>query len=485
MTAAIPSARSSAWSLQHLSAQELFVGLERLVRQDREVTAALLAHLAEVDERRLYREAACPSLFAYCTERLHLSEPAAYKRVHAARTARAFPVIFDMVARGELHIAAVILLAPYLTAGNHRDLLAAATHRSKRAVEQLLAVRYPRLAVPDSVRRLPACPRAGMALGTEATGPGAALGTEATGSGQDAILSPTMPAAKPVTGLPAAAPAPASAPARPDASPRAAARPDAPRPGPTAVEATVPGAAPQPATLGAGPASTGPPAASAPVPAPVPASTAAACLTPGPVRAGAVLVPLSADRYRVQFTATRHVRDRLREAQDLMRREVPDGDLNTVIGAALDLLVRELMRKKFATTDRPRATAASGEGSRTRRVPAAIRRQVGVRDGYQCTFVDAEGRRCPERGGLEFHHCDPLGRGGEHRVDRITLRCQAHHALATEREWGAAHVAAAITARRAQARRAPAEGAGTTPAGAAPEPRPPPARRPRMGASGA
>ena len=76
--------------------------------------------------------------------------------MRAARAARDFPVIFDMVARGELHLAAVTLLAPHLTAANHRELLAAAVHRSKRAVEELVAARFPASDVPASVRKLPA-----------------------------------------------------------------------------------------------------------------------------------------------------------------------------------------------------------------------------------------------------------------------------------------------------------------------------------------
>ena len=128
---------ASPWSLAHLPAAEVLGRLDRLVTQDRRLTAVLLAHLAEVDARQLYLEAACSSTFGYCVERLHFSEDAAYKRVRAARAARQFPRIFELVARGELHLAAVTLLAPHLTEDNHRDLLAAAAHQSTRAVEEL------------------------------------------------------------------------------------------------------------------------------------------------------------------------------------------------------------------------------------------------------------------------------------------------------------------------------------------------------------
>ncbi|MFH0899433.1 MAG: hypothetical protein V2A73_02265, partial [Pseudomonadota bacterium] len=52
------------------------------------------------------RASATSSIFAYCTERLHMSEGVAYHRIMAARAARRFPVIFELVAEGALHLAA-------------------------------------------------------------------------------------------------------------------------------------------------------------------------------------------------------------------------------------------------------------------------------------------------------------------------------------------------------------------------------------------
>src|SRR6059036_1694446 len=125
-----------AYSLSHVSDHELFRGLASLVGQDRATTAELLAHIAEFDARRLYLPAAYPSMYAYCVHELRLSEDAAYKRIQAARVARRFPVIFEALADGRLHLAAVGLLAPHLTRENADDLLAAAAHRTKAEVEE-------------------------------------------------------------------------------------------------------------------------------------------------------------------------------------------------------------------------------------------------------------------------------------------------------------------------------------------------------------
>src|SRR5712691_4140256 len=145
-----------AYSLSHLSDPELLRGLASLVAQDRATTAEMLAHLAEVDARRLYLPAAYPSMYAYCVHELRLSEDAACKRIQAARVARQFPVVFEALADGRLHLTAVGLLAPHLTPENANDLLAVAAHRTKSEIEELLAKRFPRSETMALVAALPA-----------------------------------------------------------------------------------------------------------------------------------------------------------------------------------------------------------------------------------------------------------------------------------------------------------------------------------------
>jgi len=84
------------------------------------------------------------SLFAYCTEVLHLSELEAYLRITAARAARLHPVLLAMLREGSLHLTAVAKLAPHLTRENRETLLGRAAHRTKREVEELIGGRRPR-----------------------------------------------------------------------------------------------------------------------------------------------------------------------------------------------------------------------------------------------------------------------------------------------------------------------------------------------------
>jgi len=87
-----------AYRLDHLSDHDLLRALAALVAQECTTTASLLAHIAEVDARRLYLPAGYPSMYAYCLGELRLSEDAAFKRIQAARMARQFPMVFELLA---------------------------------------------------------------------------------------------------------------------------------------------------------------------------------------------------------------------------------------------------------------------------------------------------------------------------------------------------------------------------------------------------
>jgi hypothetical protein len=136
------------YSLSHLSDGALLSGLSSLAAWDRATTAELLAHLAEVDERKLYLPAAYPSMLDYCVRELHMSEDTALKRIRVARVARDFPAIFEMVADGRLNPSAVLLLKPYLGPDTAKELLGAAAHKTRSEIERMLADRFPCLDRP-------------------------------------------------------------------------------------------------------------------------------------------------------------------------------------------------------------------------------------------------------------------------------------------------------------------------------------------------
>ena len=142
-------------SISSMSDRELLGHIARVAGDERHLTADLLALIGECDTRRLYLGEGCSSLFTYCTQVLHFSEHAAYHRIEGARAARQFPVILELIAEGSVTLTTVALLRPHLTLDNHKGLLAAARHRTKREVEHQIACLAPTPDAKALVRRLP------------------------------------------------------------------------------------------------------------------------------------------------------------------------------------------------------------------------------------------------------------------------------------------------------------------------------------------
>jgi hypothetical protein len=331
-------------TLTSLSDQELIRRLRELLGQSRRVEADLVAHIGEVDARRLYAREAAPSMFAYCTEVLHLSEAEAYLRIAVARASREHPVLSEMLADGRLHLTSIAKLAPHLTRENRDAVLARASHRSKRDIEALVAELSPRPDAPTVVRRMP----------------------------------------EPGADRTASAPVPLEL------------RPDG-----------VGGRTP---------------------PAPQPAPPAS-------------IEPLAPARYKVQFTASGELIQKLDRLKALMRSSVPDGDLAAILEDAVTEKLARLEARRFARTDTPRKHLGDATSSpRSRYIPAPVRRAVYERDGGRCRYVDAQGRRCTARDRLEYHHRRPFGYGGDHDPDNLSLMCRAHNAYLAEVDYGTERV---------------------------------------------
>jgi hypothetical protein len=142
-------------SIQSLTDEQLLSHLKSAASRERETTAHLIALLAEMDARTIYLAEGYASLFVYCTRCLHLSEHAAYGRIEAARVARRFPIVLELLTGGSITLTTVCVLASHLNEENHRKLLEAARHRSKREVEQQVAALAPKPDVPSEIRKLP------------------------------------------------------------------------------------------------------------------------------------------------------------------------------------------------------------------------------------------------------------------------------------------------------------------------------------------
>jgi hypothetical protein len=142
------------WTLSGVSDGELQGRLKELLRAGGRTEARVVAHLAEVDARRLHLQGA-PSLFRYCLDELGLSESEAWYRICAARAGRKFPLVFELLEKRELHLTAIALLSKHLTEENHRELLVQARGQTKPQILESLVRRWPKTDVSSHLRRIP------------------------------------------------------------------------------------------------------------------------------------------------------------------------------------------------------------------------------------------------------------------------------------------------------------------------------------------
>jgi hypothetical protein len=359
------------WQLGTLTDSALLDGLQRVVGAGRQLLAELLAHLCEVEDRRLHLDAGYSSMFAYCTGRLRLSEDEAYRRIEVARLARRVPRVYSLIAEGRLSLSAAALLKPYILTPNINELVEVVSDKPVQAAREALAAYFPRPDIAPSIRKLPASTPRPSAPGGPLFDPASSVSVE-----------------------PSLAPAPS---------------PPSPPP-------------PEP---------------------------------PPPARS---LEPLSPGRYKVLFTGGAPLKEKLELARDLLRHTLPDGDLGAIVERALDLLVADLMKRRFgagARTKRPPTRPQTADATTTPAGPPARNnvtrdtcRRVLERDGLRCTWHGPDGTRCTARAWLERDHRTPRGLGGSADIDNVRHLCKAHNRHAAEHVYGVHHIKQTIHRKR-------------------------------------
>ncbi len=152
---------------------------------------------------------------------------------------------------------------------------------------------------------------------------------------------------------------------------------------------------------------------------------------------------VSAERFALQLTISAATREKLLRAQAHLRHRLPSGDLSEVLDRVLDGFLDRIEGKRFGKVKRPRAAKP---GRAKRYIPTEVRRQAVARDGFRCSFVSEDGRRCEETGFLEFDHVVPVARGGE-PSDGVRVLCRAHNQHEADRILGGAAVEAGKAAK--------------------------------------
>lgn len=134
--------------------ERLTTDLARAAADERGALVELLLDLAEFDKRSLSKERAYSSLFDYCTRKLRYSSSEAGRRIAVARKVGIFPLLLQMIERGELHLSGAAMLAGLLTLENHKDVLTRAKGRTQDEIARMAAALAPKAVPKDSIRAI-------------------------------------------------------------------------------------------------------------------------------------------------------------------------------------------------------------------------------------------------------------------------------------------------------------------------------------------
>jgi len=136
---------------------ELLKQFSQVVGAEREATIDVVVHLAEIAKRQLYAKEGYASLFRYVTEKHHMSEGAAYRRIQAAKVYRRYEKILGFIQEGKVNLTTVGLIERHLTPKNGEELIKMIIGKSKRQVEDELSRRFSNLPSRDRdvIRKLP------------------------------------------------------------------------------------------------------------------------------------------------------------------------------------------------------------------------------------------------------------------------------------------------------------------------------------------
>lgn len=132
---------------------------EKLASDENVVVAELLEVLIAIEDKKVL-DGHYASMHDFCVAHLRMSEGSAYRRTNAAKLAKRFPALLQMVAAGDVTLSALVALRPHLREDNFRELIEKTRGMTKRALEDYLRERFEsgggaRPARPGRVRKLP------------------------------------------------------------------------------------------------------------------------------------------------------------------------------------------------------------------------------------------------------------------------------------------------------------------------------------------
>lgn len=369
-------------SVQSMADKDLKALLSLSLSEELSAITTSLACLVELVARDIPCREGAKSLWYYLVNHLGFSESNASKRNAAVKAIAKFPDLLALVGSGHLHLSHLSLISRYLVADNKDLLVEKARSETHKGLEEYLAMKFRKSPGRDSKRPVVVPPRL--------------VNVET----QPALLSASPPSE----------PSCAARSGQIDLFARAQGGPSESTQQPTGV------------------------------PPPVP--------TQQVVSIGS----------RVSVTLDHESSKDL----DYLVRSMPRKTLGDILGLAVSELRNRRDPERAAARTANRKAAEKRPVDRTSpaadipvvtpvmkmpnqslvsaHIPAALRRAVLQRDGYQCTYVSPGGRRCEACHQLEIDHVTPRAFGGENSFLNLRSLCRSHNALAAKDLMGKAFI---------------------------------------------
>ena len=123
---------------------------------------------------------------------------------------------------------------------------------------------------------------------------------------------------------------------------------------------------------------------------------------------------------------------KMNEVKDLIGNE----SLSELFNQALDALIRENKKKRGRVENKTlkseskvhQKSKSTLPATQSRFIPIDEKREVSVRSGNQCEFIDPKTNiRCSSRYRLEFDHRVPYAHGGKNFASNLRHYCRQHN----------------------------------------------------------
>ncbi len=157
---------------------------------------------------------------------------------------------------------------------------------------------------------------------------------------------------------------------------------------------------------------------------------------------------ISHDRLRVSLSISKELNDKMNQLKDLLSHVDPSMTTESLLERLAELglekydpqrkaeraKVRNVRRETVSKLHREadlkgrKTFTSAAEVKRTRYIPAQQRHQIED-DGWGCTFVSEDGRRCSSTRFLQLDHIVPFARSGANESTNLRWMCGAHNRL--------------------------------------------------------